>query len=75
MIASADRFPKWFLILVIIVSGTDELFISTNTTSTRILDGGISWTWYVALDTVKLALNTDSVTYKQIYYINGYNDL
>ena len=47
--------------LVIIVSGTDELFISMKTT--RTLDGGTSWIWYVTLDTVKLALNTESVTY------------
>ena len=53
--------------LVIIVSGTELLLISTNTT--RILDGGTSWTWYVTLDTVKLALNTESVTYVTIIHI------
>ena len=51
------------MLVIIIVSGTEELFISTNTT--RTLDGGTSWTWYVTLDTVKLALNTESVTYIQ----------
>ena len=59
MIISFDRSLKKVLKLVIIVSGTELLFISINITA--MLDGNILWIRCVTLIMVKLALNTDCV--------------